>query len=288
MDVRARRSEETAQRIREVALERFLSRSYDEVTLAEVAEAAGVTVPTLIAHFGRKEDLFAAVLEDWGDRMIESRDEAPVGDHAGRIRNLLDHYDTEGNRILHLLAEEAVAPPHRSGDRANGRCADRSRLMARVLVYTAPGSGHAYPPVATAIVLRDRGHEVTIRTASGSVDAIGRLGLSAAPIDPRIEAIALEDWKARTPIGALMSAGRTFVRRADYEIPDLQAAIETERPDRTSPLVSGRHSPAASSTARSSRLTRGNASSLSNRFSAMLAIATGSARPARRVLIGTA
>jgi AcrR family transcriptional regulator len=114
MDIRARRSEETAQRIREVALERFLSRSYDEVTLAEVAEAAGVTVPTLIAHFGRKEDLFAAVLEDWGGRMIESRDEAPVGDHAGAIRNLLDHYDTEGNRILHLLAEEDRFPAVRA------------------------------------------------------------------------------------------------------------------------------------------------------------------------------
>jgi AcrR family transcriptional regulator len=114
MNVRARRSEETAQRIREVALERFLSRSYDEVTLAEVAEAAGVTVPTLIAHFGRKEDLFAAVLEEWGGRMIESREEAPVGDHASAIRNLLDHYDSEGNRILHLLAEEDRFPAVRA------------------------------------------------------------------------------------------------------------------------------------------------------------------------------
>jgi MGT family glycosyltransferase len=103
--------------------------------------------------------------------------------------------------------------------------------MARVLIYTAPGSGHAYPPVATALALRDRGHEVMVRTASGSVDAIGRLGLGAAPIDPRIEAIPLEDWKARTPIGALMSAGDTFVRRARYEVPDLRAAIEAERPD---------------------------------------------------------
>jgi AcrR family transcriptional regulator len=114
MNVRARRSEETAQRIREVALERFLSRSYDEVRLAEVAEVAGVTVPTLIAHFGRKEDLFVAVLEEWGGRMVESRDEAPVGDHAGAIRNLLDHYDTEGNRILHLLAEEDRFPAVRA------------------------------------------------------------------------------------------------------------------------------------------------------------------------------
>jgi AcrR family transcriptional regulator len=114
MKVRAQRSEKTAQQIRKVALERFLSQSYDEVTLAEVAETAEVTVPTLIAHFGRKEDLFAAVLEEWGGRMIESRDEAPVGDHAGAIRNLLDHYDTEGNRILHLLADEDRFPTVRA------------------------------------------------------------------------------------------------------------------------------------------------------------------------------
>jgi MGT family glycosyltransferase len=103
--------------------------------------------------------------------------------------------------------------------------------MARILVNTCHGSGHAFPPVPTAIALRDRGHEVVFRAASGSVDAISRLGIEAAPIDPRIEAIPLEDWRARTPIGALIAACETFSRRAHYEIPDLQAAIEAERPD---------------------------------------------------------
>jgi|SRR6188472_547137 len=114
MGVRAQRSEATAQRIRMAALERFLSRSYDEVTLGEIAAAAGVTVPTLIAHFGRKEDLFAAALEDWGGRMIEFREEAPAGDHAGAIRNLIEHYDAAGDRILHLLAEEDRFPSVRA------------------------------------------------------------------------------------------------------------------------------------------------------------------------------
>jgi MGT family glycosyltransferase len=103
--------------------------------------------------------------------------------------------------------------------------------MARVLVYTGPGPGHVYPPIATAIALRERGHEVVIRTAGGSVAAIERLGFNAAPIEPRIEAMPLQDWKARTSIGALLSACETFARRANYEIPDLQAAIESERPD---------------------------------------------------------
>jgi UDP:flavonoid glycosyltransferase YjiC (YdhE family) len=103
--------------------------------------------------------------------------------------------------------------------------------MARVLIYTCPGSGHVYPPIATAIALREREHDVVIRTASASVDALQRLGLAAAPIDPRIEAIALENWKARTSIGALVSACETFVKRARHEVPNMQAAIEAERPD---------------------------------------------------------
>lgn len=103
--------------------------------------------------------------------------------------------------------------------------------MARVLVYTCPGSGHAYPPIATAIALQERGHDVRVRTESGNLGAIDRLGLSAAPIDPRIEALPLEDWRTRTSIGALVSACETFAKRARYEIPYLQAAIEAERPD---------------------------------------------------------
>jgi AcrR family transcriptional regulator len=110
MDARARRSEATAKRIRDEAMGQFLSRPYDEVTLAGVAGAAGVTVPTLIAHFGRKEDLFVAACEAWGRDMVEVREEAPAGDHAGAVHNLVGHYDARGELILHLLAEEERFP----------------------------------------------------------------------------------------------------------------------------------------------------------------------------------
>jgi AcrR family transcriptional regulator len=110
MKVRARRSEETARRILEMAQERFLTRPFEDVTLTEIARAAGVTVPTLIAHFGRKEELFVTACEDWGLSMIEAREEAPVGDHAGAVRNLFDGYEAKGDLILHLLAEEDRFP----------------------------------------------------------------------------------------------------------------------------------------------------------------------------------
>ncbi len=103
--------------------------------------------------------------------------------------------------------------------------------MARVLLYTSPSPGHVYPPIGTAVALRDRGHEITIRTAAAKVGSLGRLGFDVAPIDPSIEAIETEDWKARTSIGAIRSLLETWDQRADHEIADLRAAIDEEEPD---------------------------------------------------------
>jgi len=124
MDLRARRQEETAERIRAASLELFVSRPYDEVTLADVAEAAGVTVPTLIAHFGRKEDLFLAACRDKAREIAQSRDLAPAGDHAGAVRNVIAHYEENGASVLHLLAEEDRFPAVR-------RITDAGRLYHR-------------------------------------------------------------------------------------------------------------------------------------------------------------
>lgn len=110
MQARAERSEATAAHIREVALDQFFSNSYDEVTLAGIAAAAGVTVPTVISHFGRKDELFAAVGMHAAEEIIGARDEAPTGEHPGAIRNLLDSYEEHGERILHFLVEEDRFP----------------------------------------------------------------------------------------------------------------------------------------------------------------------------------
>ncbi|WP_116200094.1 TetR/AcrR family transcriptional regulator [Amycolatopsis circi] len=47
----------TRARIAEVATGLFLERGFDEVTIAEVAAAAGVSKVTVFSHFERKEDL---------------------------------------------------------------------------------------------------------------------------------------------------------------------------------------------------------------------------------------
>jgi AcrR family transcriptional regulator len=110
MSVRSRRSAATADRIRDAAWARFSTRSYDEVTLAEVAEAAAVSVPTVRSHFGRKEELFLAGYVAWGMAAVKNREGARQADPLTAIRQLLRDYEHQGEVGLHLLAEEDRFP----------------------------------------------------------------------------------------------------------------------------------------------------------------------------------
>ena len=103
--------------------------------------------------------------------------------------------------------------------------------MSRVLFYTAPGSGHLYPLVPTMIELRDRGHDVVVRTDEPHVPLVRELGFEADRIDPRIEQREDDTWRARTPVGALRRSVRMYVDRARVEVEDLGRALRDERPD---------------------------------------------------------
>jgi len=55
---------QTRAKILDVAITLFLDRGYDNVTVAEVARAAGVSSVTVFKHFPRKEDLFLDRADD--------------------------------------------------------------------------------------------------------------------------------------------------------------------------------------------------------------------------------
>jgi MGT family glycosyltransferase len=56
-------------------------------------------------------------------------------------------------------------------------------------------------------------------------------GFDAAAIDPAIEAIAIDDYVARTPLGAEKRSVRTFCERAKIDAIDLQRSIDRLNPD---------------------------------------------------------
>lgn len=88
----------------------FLAKPYDEVTLDEIAADAGVTVQTVLRRFGSKEGLVRAIAAASGPGVVSARDRAPVGDVAGAVSNLVEHYELEGPAALHLLRQELRVP----------------------------------------------------------------------------------------------------------------------------------------------------------------------------------
>jgi UDP:flavonoid glycosyltransferase YjiC (YdhE family) len=103
--------------------------------------------------------------------------------------------------------------------------------MPHVLAYTSPARGHLFPITPTIDELERRGHRVSLRTLNSQVDAMRERGFDAEPIDPAIEAIQHDDYRARTSLGGLKRAMATFGRRAPVDARDLQDAISEVDPD---------------------------------------------------------
>lgn len=114
MGARAAAAEETRRRILEAVISLHMERYYDQISLHDVAERAGVTVQTVLRRFGSKDQLINAASEVVRERVMSQRSEAPVGDIAGAVENLVDHYEEWGDSVLRLLAQEERVPVFRA------------------------------------------------------------------------------------------------------------------------------------------------------------------------------
>lgn len=103
--------------------------------------------------------------------------------------------------------------------------------MSRILAYTSPARGHLFPLAPILVELRRRGHKVMLRTLASQVELMRELGVDARPISECIEKIELNDYRGRSQPAKGRRALAAFTARAKYEVPDLRAAIDAERPD---------------------------------------------------------
>ena len=110
MRARARSTAETRVRILRAVLELHLERFHHEITLELVAERAGVTVQTVLRHFGSRDALITAAAELATTEVVAQRSAAPVGDIEAAVDNLLDHYEEWASTALRLLAQEEMVP----------------------------------------------------------------------------------------------------------------------------------------------------------------------------------
>ena len=107
--VRAETAEATARRVIEAFSECMRSRWFDELTLEEIAERAGVTARTVIRRFGGKEGLLTAFAEDFIPTVGFSRDAAP-GDVEAVVARVVAVYEDWGDSVIRNLAQEERHP----------------------------------------------------------------------------------------------------------------------------------------------------------------------------------
>lgn len=67
-------------RLREAALELFEEQGYDQTTVAQIAERAGVTARTFFRHYSDKREVLFAGSELLRQRLIDAVDEEPVAE----------------------------------------------------------------------------------------------------------------------------------------------------------------------------------------------------------------
>jgi len=114
MGARAVAASQTRGRILRAVLGLLLERFHDEITLEDVAGRAGVTVQTVLRHFGSRDRLVTAAAEQATSEVVALRSAAPVGDVDGAVEDLLDHYAEWGPSALRLLAQEERVPQLRA------------------------------------------------------------------------------------------------------------------------------------------------------------------------------
>jgi AcrR family transcriptional regulator len=110
MENRAASAKATRRRILDATQELWLERWYDEMTLRELAERAGVALQTVVNHFGTKDAILAATLEEPLPAEWMTRATARPGEIAEALELLVADYERTGDALIRSLALEGRVP----------------------------------------------------------------------------------------------------------------------------------------------------------------------------------
>jgi AcrR family transcriptional regulator len=174
------------------AMQLFVQRGFDEITITEVAAAAGVSRRSIFRYFPTKEDLVVGGMADVGQQLASALDARPVDEPAWRAMRrtfdtLLKIFEGEGELALararmlastpalqaalaqkHALWTELLAPGIAA--RIRGRAKDR-QLRARAVVSAAL----ACLDVAALAWTRSHGESSLARLLDDAMTAVGPL-----------------------------------------------------------------------------------------------------------------
>jgi AcrR family transcriptional regulator len=163
---RDERKQQTRAELVAAAAAVFTRSGFQGASVDEIAREAGYTTGAIYWHFGGKDDLFLAVLEEYTTTRVHEYDAVQVGVDGGRLppRAWADQWMQrlhEEPELLILILEFAVHawrnPPLREAFAA--RMAASRLALARILEDEAARAGFELPMPAEAIgtVLRELG-----------------------------------------------------------------------------------------------------------------------------------
>ncbi|MGY3204045.1 AcrR family transcriptional regulator [Streptomyces sp. TE5632] len=186
--------EERRSQLIDAALSLFAHRAPDEVSLDDVAEAAGVSRPLVYRYFpGGKQQLYEAALRSAADELRHCFDEPREGPPLPRLARALDRYlafvDGHGPGFSALLQGGSVVETSRTTAVVDGvRRAAAEHILSHLGV-TEPGPG-----------LR-----MTIRMWITAVEAASLIWLDEDRLPPVDE---LRDWLVEQFLAALEVTAR--------------------------------------------------------------------------------
>jgi AcrR family transcriptional regulator len=195
--LRERKKRETREALARAGLQLFVERGYDATTLADIADAAGVSTRTIFAYFPGKEDLLFASFETMNQALEQALAERPEGQDAlAALREFIlseAHQKTD----LDCMLDEVIAADETLSRHKRARIAQVQGVLAAAIAADlgAPpddlrASVAAASLTAAFEVLAAQGASTAATTneaiaaAIDPVIAFVRAGLAALPATP--------------------------------------------------------------------------------------------------------
>jgi AcrR family transcriptional regulator len=105
MTTRARAVEGTRARIIDACVALHGERPVTDIALDDIAGRAGVSVQTVLRHFGSRAGLEEASFERAQQAVADER-RTPVGDVPAAVHVIVEHYERRGDQALLMLSQE--------------------------------------------------------------------------------------------------------------------------------------------------------------------------------------
>ncbi len=176
--LRERKKQQTRLQIFEAAHRLFGERSFDSVTVADIARAADVSEVTVFNYYPNKEDLFFAGMQFFEEQLLEAVRTRPRGEPAIKAlrRRLLDSVDglREPGRIKAVLkAAEVMSSSPSLATREHEIVERYTRLLAQLLAGEAGVDAEDVEAMAAAAAMIGA-HRAVVDHVRKRVQAGGR------------------------------------------------------------------------------------------------------------------